>query len=237
MPGRTVHELALEFRRLSTYLTSGGSPAVARQRLIDLAPTSIPGCDWAGITARPENGQARLVACSDDIARRLDELQDRTGQGPCLEAAAGSESVRSGDLSTEARWPEFTALALEDTPVRGVLAFHLMETPSPTALNLYAGTGEAFDDDAVTLGALFATHASVLMALADSTHEAATLGAALSTSRQIGAAVGILMSVHRVTEPEAFELLKHASNHLNRKLRDIARDVTETGQLPESDAR
>lgn len=232
MPGRTVHELALEFRHLSDFLHTGGSSEAARQRLVDLACTVVPGCDWAGITANPSDADPHTVACSDETARMIDLVQHTIGEGPCVWAARGPETVRCPDLSTETRWPRFSEVALAHTPARAVLSYHLTDNPSPTALNLYAGTVGAFDDEAVTTGALFATHAAVLMAHADSAHRAATLGAALSTSRQIGAAVGILMAAHRIPEPDAFDLLRHASNSLNRKLHDIAQDVTDTGELP-----
>ncbi|GAA1487794.1 GAF and ANTAR domain-containing protein [Brachybacterium sacelli] len=232
MPGKSVHDLALEFRQLSEFLHTGGSPAAARQRLVDLACLFVPGCEWAGITTNPQGVPPRSVASSDDTGRLIDEIQHHCEEGPCVRAARTEEPVLTPDLTTETRWPRFCEVALEQTPVLGVLSFHLTDSPAPTALNLYSSTAGAFDHEAVTTGALFATHASAMMAHADSAHQAATLSAALSTSRQIGAAVGILMAAHKVTETEAFELLRHASNRLNRKLHVIAQDVTDTGELP-----
>jgi AmiR/NasT family two-component response regulator len=54
----------------------------------------------------------------------------------------------------------------------------------------------------------------------------------LRTNRQIGTAVGILMSSHLITYDEAFRVLRTASHHSNRKLRDVADHVVETGALP-----
>jgi len=45
----------------------------------------------------------------------------------------------------------------------------------------------------------------------------------------IGTAIGILMAVRGITEPEAFDLLRVVSQHTNRKLRDIAEDVVRLG--------
>jgi signal transduction histidine kinase/DNA-binding response OmpR family regulator len=56
--------------------------------------------------------------------------------------------------------------------------------------------------------------------------------AGLESNRAIGTAVGILMANHRLTAGSAFQLLVEASQHSNRKLRDIAADVTITGRLP-----
>lgn len=58
------------------------------------------------------------------------------------------------------------------------------------------------------------------------------LNVALQSSRDIGAAVGILMSEYRVDRDAAFELLRSASMHTNRKVRDLALDVIDRGSLP-----
>jgi AmiR/NasT family two-component response regulator len=44
-------------------------------------------------------------------------------------------------------------------------------------------------------------------------------------------AMGILMARHQVTDDQAFDLLRIASQNSNRKLADIARDVCDTGAL------
>ena len=60
---------------------------------------------------------------------------------------------------------------------------------------------------------------------------AANLDIALKTARTIGAAVGIIMALHRVSEVEAFALLRKASNDGNRKLRLVAEEVVLTGDV------
>ncbi|EWT04619.1 hypothetical protein N864_05280 [Intrasporangium chromatireducens Q5-1] len=65
--------------------------------------------------------------------------------------------------------------------------------------------------------------------------QVAQLQEALRTSRTIGAAMGIVMSHHRVSEDRAFDILREASNHSNRKLRSIAEDLVlggDVSQLP-----
>ncbi|MFE5774793.1 GAF and ANTAR domain-containing protein [Brachybacterium sp. NPDC056505] len=235
MPPDSIEQLARDFRDLSDFLHAGGAASTARQRLVDLATSSIDGCDWAGITVRPEDRPAYSLTRLDDVVREVDECQYEFGEGPCLDAARTHEPVLSRDLAHETRWPRFTEHVLQHSPVRGALSFHLLDDPSPTALNLYSASSDGLDDEAVATASLFAIHASVMIAHADSADRAATLGAALTTSRQIGAAVGILMALHRISESEAYDLLRLASNHLNRKLRDIARDVTESGALPTKD--
>ena len=60
----------------------------------------------------------------------------------------------------------------------------------------------------------------------------ANLEIALGTARRIGAALGIIMATYRVGEEQAFVTLRIASQHTNRKLREVAEDVLLTGVAP-----
>lgn len=60
---------------------------------------------------------------------------------------------------------------------------------------------------------------------------AAHLEEALRSARRIGAAMGIVMAHRKVSEEVAFELLKHASQHANRKVRVLADELVATGDL------
>jgi ANTAR domain len=63
------------------------------------------------------------------------------------------------------------------------------------------------------------------------TAKAENLDVALQSSRNIGAAIGILMSLHKISQTQAFDLLCVASQRSNRKLRDLALEVVDTGWL------
>ena len=67
--------------------------------------------------------------------------------------------------------------------------------------------------------------------LEQSRHAVQNLQQALATSREIGAAVGIIMSSRRMTHSQAFELLSATSRARNLKVRDIAGEVVLTGVL------
>jgi AmiR/NasT family two-component response regulator len=54
---------------------------------------------------------------------------------------------------------------------------------------------------------------------------------ALESTREIGVAVGVIMTVHHLTQAQAFDLLRAASQHSNCKLVVIAREVADTGTL------
>jgi len=70
------------------------------------------------------------------------------------------------------------------------------------------------------------------VALGEAEAKVVNLQKALASNRQIGTALGIVMSRHMVTAEQAFDMLRTASQTNHRKLRDIAEDVILTGQIP-----
>jgi hypothetical protein len=72
---------------------------------------------------------------------------------------------------------------------------------------------------------------------ADKSRDQAQIGnleLALNNARRIGAAIGILMLTHKISEAQAFDMLRHVSQNSHRKLRDVADDVVITGTLPQT---
>jgi hypothetical protein len=99
------------------------------------------------------------------------------------------------------------------------------------ALELASARTDAFDESDRTTATLLATHAALALTAARRLSKIENLERALQTSRRIGTAIGILMANHRVTEKEAFDLLRIASQSSHRKVHDIADDVVHTGEL------
>ena len=98
-------------------------------------------------------------------------------------------------------------------------------------LNIYAHAPSAFDEHARAIGLVLATHGGLLMNAILASDRARNLERALVTNREIGVAIGVLMHEHRLTQAQAFDVLRAASQDSNRKLADIALDVVETGTL------
>ena len=67
--------------------------------------------------------------------------------------------------------------------------------------------------------------------LAAGTTRSANLEVALATNREIGIAIGILMSRHKSTSDQAFDILRRVSQESQRKLRDVALEVAVTGTI------
>jgi GAF domain-containing protein len=194
----------------------------------------VPNAEECGISYVIGRSKVEPRASTSDLPREVDSLHESLGQGPCLDAVWEQETVRVDDVGADDRWPEF-ARAAADQGVGSMLAFQLfVEGDRLGALNLYARTPGAFDDECQEIGQMFAAHAAV--ALAGAEHEE-HLRAGMSNRDVIGQAKGILMERHRLTADQAFGVLTRVSQELNRKLVDIARELTDTGAVPGSDRR
>ncbi|MGZ4453851.1 MAG: ANTAR domain-containing protein, partial [Nocardioides sp.] len=115
---------------------------------------------------------------------------------------------------------------LRETPVRGMIGYRIMvEGRKVGALNMFSDVPGAFTQEAADMGALLVSFASVALAAASQREEATSLRDAMMSNREIGKAVGMLMATHDLTDAEAFQRLRAASNRLNTRLADIAAQV------------
>jgi hypothetical protein len=233
-PGRAGEvELAALFVDIARRLQSGQGTAQAEERIVSAAVATVDGCEHAGISLLHRSAAPTTVAATDDVAALVDELQYEFDEGPCLDAIRAAPIYRTGDLAAEVRWPRFGPVAVERTGVRSVLALRLfLREETAAALNLYSRRPAAFDDHALAVGAVLAGHAALVVEAARQRRRADQLGQAIESNRDIGVAIGILMAQHKIPRADAFELLVRSSQWLNRKLRDIATEVGETGELP-----
>ncbi|OMH35130.1 hypothetical protein BGP79_02095 [Tersicoccus sp. Bi-70] len=139
----------------------------------------------------------------------------------------------SHDLSVESRWPAFASICAEQIGVHSMLSVRLsLSQQNRAALNFYAPKPHVFTDQDVAEAVILAPFAALVVQQQLHEQDVSHDEEALSSSRRIGSAVGILMAQHGVDADHAFEMLRSASQHLNRNLRDIAADVNYTGDLP-----
>jgi hypothetical protein len=109
------------------------------------------------------------------------------------------------------------------------------EEESLGSLNIYASSPGAFDKAALEIGSILAAHASLAArAVGERSSLDALghhLGRALLSRDVIGQAKAILMERLKVTPQDAFDILRHSSQRLNVKLRELAQRLTETGEV------
>jgi GAF domain-containing protein len=207
---------------------------VDAEHVIQLAAECVPHAQACALTVIDKRQRPRTVAASSELPIRVDELQYRTGQGPCLEAIVEDDLTRADDLATDRQWPEFAKQAVEETPVRSMFSVRMfLDADNRAALNFYATTPHAFDVTDIAIGALFSSFAALAIQAERDQERADHLTQALDSNRHVGTAMGILMARQLCTSEEAFALLRNASQSLHLKLVAIAEDVIRTGALPE----
>lgn len=221
--------LAVLFSDLARALQQQDDPDATLAEIVQAAVQLIPGSDEGSISVVLDRKHVTSHAPSGELAELVDALQNTVGQGPCLDAAYEHKTVRVSDMAGEPRWPEFARLASE-AGVASMLSFQLyVEGDDLGALNLYATTAGAFDDDSEHIGLLFASHAAIAYA---AVRKQSGLVDAIANRQQIGQAQGILMERHKLTADQAFGLLVQASQHHNVKLRELAAQLVRSGELP-----
>lgn len=194
----------------------------------------VGDAEWASITVLRQR-TLRTVVSSHDQAVQADTIQYELRSGPCVDAAVDDAVYLTGDIRSDARWPEYGRRVHEELGVQSVLAYRLQllgDDSADAALNVYSTSLDAFDDDAVRHGTLLATQCALLVSAHLANDRAANLVQALGSNREIGVAMGVLMNQHHVTRDEAFAMLRVASQDSNRKLVDVATQVADTGELP-----
>jgi hypothetical protein len=227
--------VAVRLRRFADeFVAHWSERTLDAQAVIDHAAQAVPHALAAGLTLVRGHHPPVTLAASDALARQVDAIENETGEGPCIDALEHDDLTHSLDLAAEHRWPKFTERALRETPVRTMFGVRVqLGGADRGALNFYADRPGAFSDLDLGIGAIFSTVTSLVMQYETERDRAANLELALESSRQIGMAMGILMSRRLLTAEQAFDELRRASQLLHRKLRDIAAEVADTGALPD----
>jgi transcriptional regulator with GAF, ATPase, and Fis domain len=229
-----VSDLTINFSETAQILFAAGSVIGTLASVVDLAVATIDGCDYAGLFITDGDGIETPVH-TDPIVLEVDALQQLSEEGPCLDAITQQIMVYAEDLGTDQRWAHFGPEA-QSAGIRSALALPLVDQSRRGALNLYARYSSAFG--VVDRGkAVILTSLATLALSAAHLHEneerrAENLHLALRSRELIGQAEGILMQRERITAAEAFDILRRASQHLNRKLREVAQDLVDTGEGP-----
>jgi hypothetical protein len=202
------------------------------EAVTSVASDQVPAAAGASVTVLRNHGFT-TVAATDERIRRADAIQYELGSGPCLDAIVSHTMYRPRDLRTDERWPAYGRRVADELGLDSMLSYRMLLPANDTVagLNLYAEQPDAFSDRDAIIGLLLATHGAQVASSVIYGHHVRHLKRALQTNRGIGVAIGVLMATHRVTEKQAFDLLRIASQNSNRKLADIAADVVETGCL------
>ncbi len=223
---------------IARVLLAPGTVTETLNLVMTMSVASIEGCDEAGLCEDVLGGDGSFSTST--LVSELDDLQNSLGEGPCLDTLGGLDSVYVDDLTEDMRWPQFSPLAAE-SGLRCALAYRLFAGEDTLgALVMYARLPAAFNPTDRAQGLIFAAHAGMALAVAQSQAtergRSTNLQTALVSREIIGQAQGILMERERITADQAFDLLRRSSQHLNLKLRDVAQQLVDTGAVPGDDS-
>ncbi|WP_207935821.1 GAF and ANTAR domain-containing protein [Actinomadura sp. KC216] len=223
-------EVTLQLRNLQQVLAEGESLEMVLGRLAETVRSSIDDVWAVSVTVVSPEG-ARTVTATHESVVAIDAGQYEAGEGPCLEAARGRRPVRASVQEARQTWPAFAGAAAA-AGFNSYLSVPLIldeQGPVVGALNLYGRGRGLFDPVDEALLRLFTAAASAAIVNARRGIQAVEmveqLRTALASRAEIDQAKGVLMAVHGVDAEEAFELLVQRSQHVNVKLREVARSL------------
>ena len=191
--------------------------------LAEHAAVEIPGAQYAGVTVTRNAKHIDTPAATHKWPILLDEIQQRHREGPCLTAAWEEKTIHVADLETDERFPLYRRDALEQTPIRSVMAFQMfIAGETMGALNVYAEQPHVFGQESRDVGLVFATHSSVAWNAARRDEQ---FKRALASRDTIGQAKGMIMERYGVDAVQAFEVLRKLSQDSNVPLVQIASEL------------
>jgi signal transduction protein with GAF and PtsI domain len=185
----------------------------------------------AGIMLLAEDEVLRYAAASDEPGRQLELIQERAGEGPCVDAFERNDVVFCNDAASDPRYPAFSRLAPHHG-IGAVLGVPIALSGGPIGtLNVYDARPHEWSDSETSTIVAFTTVLAALLKVA------ARAGLAEETARQLQFALdhrilieqakGILMERGGIDAVEAFEQLRSAARSNRLKMAEVARSLIE----------
>jgi GAF domain-containing protein len=201
------------------------------QLLVDHCVSALD-VEAAGVLLADHEDVLRIVVSSSEEARLLELYQLQSGEGPCVDAYRSADPVSVPDLTgTDGRWPRF-APAAHEVGYRGVLALPMkLREEAIGGLNLFfTDRHPMLTDEHLPLAQAMADVATVAIThgrLARRSQELTQqLQTALNSRVVIEQAKGLIAGRLEVELEHAFELLRFRARNTNRRLTELAHDVT-----------
>jgi len=229
MANSPEHERVLELQDL---IVGTRNVAEFLERLSVMAAGALTratsGTIECGVTLK-QRRRTFTVAGSSPKAVLLDEIEQRMGDGPCINALRTMTPVLLGDVATDPRWPEYQKV-LEDEGCRATLGVPLeLGEDAAAALNFFAFESGVFTpavlQEAVEFADLAAGAVRLAVRLGSAQTLADDLAAAMANRTSIDLACGVIMGQNRCSQAEAMAILTKVSSNRNQKLRVVAEEL------------
>ena len=157
-------------------------------------------------------GEDRLAAASSDRSAACDEVEYRTGAGPCVTAMDHLQVVLVPDVLDDTRWPSWREVTLaHGFRSAAAVPAHVAEG-AEVALNLYSDDVAPWDRDALVRADMYAqqiaTAIELCLQVADLTRQVSDLRTARELQVTLDRAVGATMTERRVSAEGALAHLR-----------------------------
>lgn len=228
-----IAELAEAFTEMVRLLTSDQTMHVDAPTIVEFAQRSMPLAQHTGLVL-VERGTTHTVAATSDVPEQLDRIREELGEGPAQDVLEVNDLVISEDVASDPRWPQFGPRAHEELGVRSIASYRLHLGPDHRAALVFLSDWPyAFDDAAIAIGAIFAAYCSLALLTEHVLRDKLTPRQTAQVHREIGIAVGILLTRENLTTDQAYARLHEASQTLRKSLPEIAQHVIAHRRLPE----
>ncbi|MEU4805048.1 GAF and ANTAR domain-containing protein [Actinosynnema sp. NPDC023587] len=232
-----VHEPAAALIDFARSLRPDESRGVVLERVAGRVLGVVADADAVSVTLY-DHGRPGTIASTSPTASALDQVQYSSGAGPCLDSVLTGTVVRAELDHGDGKWPALASAAV-GLGIRTALSCPLFVPDASAgrkprtrdgqlsgAVNVWSARSAAFDRVETALIALFTSAMSAIVLTgshwSDAERQAGQLVTALESRDAIATAKGIVMARLDLTADDAFRWLTAASQHTNRKLRDVA---------------
>ena len=227
--------LAEAFTDLVSALHHQDQATVTPDRVVDLASRCMPRSQHVSLVVA-DHDHVHDIAATSDLPAAVDRIREETAEGPALDVLETNDLVVANDLPEDPRWPLFGARVLELTRIRSIVSYRLYFSPRHrAALSFYSSWPHAFGDLAIATGAIFAAYASLTVSDEVLGSGPVTPKRTADVHREIGVAIGILMSTDDTTTESAYRRLHTASKDLRSSLSDVAQHVIAHRRVPDGE--
>lgn len=183
----------------------------------------------AGVMFVDDDSLLRAVAATDEPGHQLESWQEKTGEGPCVDALVFDRIVPCADLAHDPRWPQVAPAAAENG-IHAVLGVPI-HTANVTvgSLNVYRDAPHDWDDSEIhALGSYALLVERLLISALEAeqlTQLTEQLQHALDHRVTIERAVGMIMGREGIDAVMAFDRLRRIARGSGRKAADVAGEI------------
>lgn len=171
------------------------------------------------------------IAGSSDTAMRLDHIEQRLGEGPCIDALEAGHAVIVSDAALDLRWPEYCR-TLTGEGYRSAMGIPLeLGADADAVLDFFAAPAHQFTPESVAearvLGDMAGKALRLAVRITTAEQLADDLRAAMEGRTVIDLACGMIMAQNHCDQDQAMEILKKASSGRNQKLHAVAEKIVQ----------